>query len=99
MNPIDSSRITPPEMIGLGVPTKPQEASGSFAGMLEDAFGQLREIEGEADHQVRQLLAGEPVDLHRVILAGEKAGLAMNLMMSIRNKVVDAYQEVMRMQV
>ncbi len=67
--------------------------------MLEDAFEQLREIEGEADHQVRQLLAGEPVDLHRVILAGEKAGLAMNLMMSVRNKVVDAYHEVMRMQV
>ena len=86
-------------MIGLGAPAKPEEASGSFAGMLEDAFEQLREIEGEADHQVRQLLAGEPVDLHRVILAGEKAGLAMNLMMSIRNKVVDAYQEVMRMQV
>ncbi len=99
MNPIATSRISPPEMVGLGAPSKPQEASSSFAGMLEDAFEQLREIEGEADHQVRQLLAGEPVDLHRVILAGEKAGLAMNLMMSVRNKVVDAYHEVMRMQV
>lgn len=99
MNPIDANRVIPPELIRLDEPMKSPDASGSFAGMLEDAFAQMGEIEAEANHQVRQLLAGEPVDLHRVILAGEKAGLAMNLMMSIRNKVVDAYQEVMRMQV
>ena len=99
MNPIDINRVIPPELIRLDDPAKSADASGSFAGMLDDAFAQMREIQGEADDQVRRLLAGEPVDLHRVILAGEKAGLATNLMMSIRNKVVDAYQEVMRMQV
>ena len=69
MNPIDISRVIPPDLIRLDEPTKSTESSGNFAGMLEDAFVRMREIQGEADDQVRQLLAGEPVDLHRVILA------------------------------
>ncbi len=99
MDPIAFSKIAPPELLRLPAPSSPNEASGSFAGMLEEAYGQMREIETDADQQVRKLLAGERVDLHRVMLAGEKAGLASNLMMSVRNKVVEAYQEVMRMQV
>ena len=47
----------------------------------------------------KRLMAGEPVELHRVIMAGQQAGLAFELMMGVRNKVVEAYREVMRMQV
>jgi flagellar hook-basal body complex protein FliE len=44
-------------------------------------------------------MQGEPVELHRVVLAGEEAALAFEMMLGVRNKVVEAYQEVMRMQV
>ena len=99
MNPIALSKIVPPELVRQPTDPGQQGGSESFAGMLQDAYQQMREIEIDADQQVRKLLAGERVDLHRVMLAGEKAGLASNLMMSVRNKVVEAYQEVMRMQV
>ena len=99
MDPIALSKIVPPELLRQPASSGQPEGSGSFAGMLQEAFQQMREIEIDADQQVRKLLAGERVDLHRVMLAGEKAGLASKLMMSVRNKVVDAYQEVMRMQV
>ena len=99
MDPIALSRIAPPELLRQPVSSSPKEATGSFAGMLEEAYTQMTEIHADADQQVRKLLAGEQVDLHRVMLADEKAGLASNLMMSVRNKVAEAYQEVMRMQV
>ena len=99
MNPIALSNIVPPELVRQPAGPGQQGGSESFAGMLQDAYQQMREIEIDADQQVRKLLAGERVDLHRVMLAGEKAGLASNLMMSVRNKVVEAYQEVMRIQV
>lgn len=98
MNPIALGQIIPPELIKQ--PAAPQHTgAGSFAGMLEDALVRVQEIQSEADGEVRKLVAGEPVNLHRVILAGEKAGLAFELMMGVRRKVVEAYQEVMRMPV
>ena len=99
MDPIALSKIVPPELLRQPASFSQHGESGSFAGMLREAFDQMREIQIDADQQVRKLLAGERVDLHRVMLASEKAGLASNLMMSVRNKVVEAYQEVMRMQV
>lgn len=99
MDPIALSKIVPPELLRQPASSSQHGESGSFAGMLREAFDQMREIQIDADQQVRKLLAGERVDLHRVMLASEKAGLAANLMMSVRNKVVEAYQEVMRMQV
>ena len=99
MDLIELSRIAPPELLRQPASLSQEKSAGSFAGMLEEAYEQMTEIHTDADQQVRKLLAGERVDLHRVMLAGEKAGLASNLMMSVRNKVVEAYQEVMRMQV
>ena len=96
MDAVQFARFTPPAMI---------ESSGSggksegFSELVKEGFDRLQELEDAADDQVRRLISGEPVELHRVILAGEEAGLAFELMTSVRNKLVDAYQEVMRMQV
>ncbi len=67
--------------------------------MLGEALERVKQIGDEADQEVKRLMAGEPVELHRVIMAGQQAGLAFELMMGVRNKVVEAYREVMRMQV
>jgi len=75
------------------------EAQGSFADMLRDGVDRLDKLEGEAKDLSRRLLAGEPVELHRVVVAGEEAGLAFELLTAVRNKAVDAYQEIMRTQV
>ena len=99
MNAVALGGIKAPVSIEPPASATPEKEEGSFGDLLSDAMGRLNQLQGEADKELRKLLAGEPVELHRVLLAGEKAGLASQLMMSIRNKAVDAYQEVMRMQV
>lgn len=99
MDLIAFSRIAPPSLVPLPKTPAAIKEEGSFADLLTDASARLEQVQGEADTELRRLLAGEEVDLHRVLLASEKAGLASQLMMSVRNKVVDAYQEIMRMQV
>ena len=96
MDAVQFARFTPPAMIES---SKPEAHGEGFADLVEEGLGKLQELEDVADDQVRRLISGEPVELHRVILAGEQAALAFELMTSVRNKLVDAYQEVMRMQV
>lgn len=74
-------------------------ANGGFQSLLNEGLEKLEALEQAASDQTKKLISGQPVELHRVVLANEEAGLAFDLMMSVRNKVVDAYQEVMRMQV
>ena len=72
-------------------------ASG-FADLLGKAVGQLQSITDNADSKVNAMATGQDVDLHDVMLAVETESLAMSLATTIRNKAVEAYQEVFRMQ-
>ena len=98
MDPVALSKIALPEMISRCEQAHAGDAS-SFANMLGEALERVKQLGDEADQEVKRLMAGEPVELHRVIMAGQQAGLAFELMMSVRGKVVEAYREVMRMQV
>ncbi len=98
MNPVAFGNIVAPKLIDPA-PGQNQESSGKFSDVLADALERVQELRTEADQETRKLLSGEPVEMHRVVLAGEKAGLAFELMLAVRNKVVDAYQEIMRMPV
>lgn len=71
----------------------------SFGKYLEQAVDNLNTLQNEADTMVNKLAAGEPVELHQVALAVEQSSLAFQLALQVRNKLVEAYQEVMRMQV
>ena len=94
------ARITAPALIAeANKSAAGAEQAQDFKRLLRDGFARLDQLEAAAADQVQALMRGEPVELHRVILAGEEAGLAFDLMLSVRNKVVDAYQEIMRMQV
>lgn len=96
MDAIRFGKIAAPELIEqLGA----KATNGGFQSVLKEGFEKLEALEQEAAEQTKKLISGQPVELHRVVLASEEAGLAFDLMMSVRNKVVDAYQEVMRMQV
>lgn len=59
----------------------------------------VRSLQAEADTAVFQLAAGQADDLHGVMSALERASLALELTIAIRNKLVESYQEIMRMQV
>jgi flagellar hook-basal body complex protein FliE len=74
-------------------------AAGGFEQVLARAIRQVENFRLEADQKVERFLAGEGEDLHTVALATQRAELAFELFVQVRNKVVQAYQEIMRMQV
>jgi flagellar hook-basal body complex protein FliE len=69
-----------------------------FGDLLTDAVGQVNQLEGQAHGAVAGLLAGTGVDVHQAMIATEKASMAFELALAVRNKAVQAYQQVMGMQ-
>ncbi len=76
-------------------------ASGAanFGQMLNEAFINLNQQENAANQAITGLAAGEDIELHQVMLKMQEADLSFQLALQVRNKLVEAYQEVMRMQV
>jgi flagellar hook-basal body complex protein FliE len=74
------------------------DGEGAFGSVLKNAINQVEQLHGSAEQQVTDLLNGDRSDVHNVMIAVEKADIAFQLMMQVRNKIVSAYQEVSRMQ-
>jgi flagellar hook-basal body complex protein FliE len=74
-------------------------ASGQpeFMDTLRNAMDQVGQLQGEADGRVAQLLTGNGQDVHSAMIAVEKANLAFQMMVQVRNKIVQAYQQVTNM--
>ncbi len=71
----------------------------SMGQMFEQAVVALDKGQKTADGNIAAMVAGEPIDLHHVMLQMEESMLNLNLALQVRNKVLEAYQEVQRMQV
>ena len=89
-----SALIRPPEILG-----ETESKQVSFRDTLSEAVRQVEGFRHDADTKVGNFLAGEGEDLHTVALATQRAELSFELFQQVRNKVLQAYQEVMRMQV
>jgi len=72
--------------------------STEFMKTLEDAMTQVGQLQNDADTRVGQLLNGNGQDVHSALIAVEKASLAFDMMVQVRNKIVQAYQQVSGMQ-
>ncbi|MFO7830745.1 MAG: flagellar hook-basal body complex protein FliE [Desulfuromonadaceae bacterium] len=70
-----------------------------FSDMLADAVSQTNEAQLDADKAAVALQTGKAENLHEVMLGMEEADISMRLLVQMRNKALDAYQEIMRMQV
>jgi flagellar hook-basal body complex protein FliE len=71
---------------------------GEFQKVLTGAINQVESLNNNASDAVQKFLSGDNEELHTTILATQKAELAFQLGLQVRNKVVDAYQEIMKMQ-
>lgn len=71
---------------------------GEFRDLLANSIASVEAQQTQAKAAVENFLSGDSEDLHTVALAGQRAELSLQLFMQVRNKVVNAYQEVMRMQ-
>ncbi|HAJ79840.1 MAG TPA: flagellar hook-basal body complex protein FliE [Fibrobacteres bacterium] len=69
----------------------------SFKDTLSSFMQDVNSMQNKADESIKKMAAGEITDVHQVMTAVEEASTAFNMMMEIRNKVMDAYQEVLRM--
>lgn len=69
-----------------------------FEELVKNFISEVDALQRKADLAAGQLVTGEAESLHQVMLAVEKASLALSLMVEVRNKVLEAYREIMRMQ-
>lgn len=69
-----------------------------FGEILKKSLEDVKAAQNESDKLTGQLVTGEVQDVHEVMIASQKAGLSLQMTVQVRNKVVEAYQEVMRMQ-
>ncbi len=92
------SLITPTSQPQPTAPARSAGAEKSFAAELGKAIGHMEELQLQADHQASAVAQGAG-NLHETALALEKAEVAMRLATKVRNKFVEAYQEIMRMNV
>lgn len=73
-------------------------APAPFADLLTDAVGQVNQLETQAHNTVVGLMTGTGVDVHQAMIATEKSSMAFEMALSVRNKAVQAYQQVIGMQ-
>jgi len=87
-----------PDSKGIKLPA-PKNDSESFGRIFKDIVSDTNKLQTEAGTIAEKFAVGEISDIHEVMVAAEKAGVAFELVMAIRNKLVEAYQELMKTQV
>ena len=73
-------------------------AATPFSDLMTDAIGQVNQLDDQAHAAVKGLLSGSGVDVHQAMIATQKASMAFELALAVRNKAVQAYQQVVGMQ-
>lgn len=74
------------------------EGASSFSKVIGEAISKVNESQISADNKVESLIKGEDVSMHDVMLSMEESQLSMQLLIEVRNKVVEAYQEINKTQ-
>lgn len=96
MTPI--SNIAPISSTPAVIPSGEASQPGAFQSVLESTIGTLESLNSDAGTAVQNFLSGKNEDLHTTILATQQAEMAFQLGLQVRNKVVSAYQEIMKLQ-
>jgi flagellar hook-basal body complex protein FliE len=86
--------------VGLNSPLPGEKGAGgtSFGDTLKNALGEVSDVQDNAQDIVAAYLRGDAVELHQVMAATEEAGIALELLVEIRNKLTEAYRTVINMQ-
>jgi flagellar hook-basal body complex protein FliE len=75
------------------------EEKAAFKDLLLNSITEVQRLQTQADQAIKDLAAGEIADVSQALIAVEKADIAFTTMMQMRNKIIEAYQEVMRMSI
>ncbi len=89
----------PPSVDFPGLPPLTSAGSGdTFPKVINDAISRVENHRAGAGQSIDRFVPGEQEDVHRVALTTQQAGIAFETFLQVKNKVVEAYQEIMRMQ-
>jgi flagellar hook-basal body complex protein FliE len=84
---------------GLEIPAQGELSGVTFSDVLRKSVDGVNQMQTQANTAINELVAGRNKNIHETMLTIERADDALKLMMSVRNKILDAYREIMRMQV
>jgi flagellar hook-basal body complex protein FliE len=87
-----------PAPAGVKTPGSGPAAADGFGGVLKNAISQVNDLQNGSQTELQKFMNNDS-DLHSVMIALEKADLSFQMMMQVRNKIVSAYQEIMKTQV
>jgi len=73
------------------------ESGGNFTDVLTNLINSVNDLQKDSAQIQEAFLSGEPVELHQVMIKAEEAGLAMDLLLEIRNRLVNAYNQLLNM--
>ena len=76
-----------------------EPSGGSFGQTIKNAISNVNELQSSADQFATKLAAGDAVEIHQAMIAMSKASTALQFTVQVRNKIIEAYQEIMRTQV
>lgn len=103
VNPLVSSPLTridaPLPKTVVGAPAAPSVHGAAFGQVLDGLVATVSDKQATAQALTRQVLLGETGQLHQSVIAMQEASVAFSMMVEVRNKLVESYQELMRMQV
>lgn len=95
-----SSILKPVTNLGTGMSNEVQNQSErSFSQILMDQLEEADKLQKSSDRLTEAFLIGEPVEIHEMMIAAEKADLAIRQTVEIRNRVIDAYKQITNMQI
>lgn len=95
---IEKDLAADPDMKSMVTPGAADHGK-SFSDILRNSVDKVNEMQTQADTAVKELVAGRSKNIHETMLTIERADTSLKLMMQVRNKILDAYREIMRMQV
>lgn len=99
IDPIQAQVIGPVGAAGAAGAGRAAPADGKFLDLLMKSLDEVNRLQSEADQSVEALYTGKTDDVAGVLTAVNKAGIAFDLLMEIRNKLVDAYRDIQQIRV
>ena len=93
----DALKPSPPAIKPVG--KDPGKLQGGFGDVLKQAVTEINQLQNSADKAITGVQLGQSGSIHEAMIALEKADISFRAMMQVRNKILEAYQEIMRMQV
>jgi len=99
MNPINITAGAPPLPLNQVATNPIEKTKNNFGNIIKDTIARTVEAESQGERAIEGLASGQAKNLHEVMISVEKADISLKMLVQFRNKALQAYEEVMRMQI